>query len=73
VSTGVEQFVNQLFFFPKYISISCKLLEWYILSTRGRDGMGFPRAGLRDFPRAKPEGNSEGQPEENPFHPELLC
>ena len=38
--------------------------------------MGFPRAGRaapRDFPRAQPEGNPEGQlcqPEENPFYPD---
>ena len=41
----------------------------------GVDGV-FPRAGraaLRDFPRAKPEGNPEEQPchpEENPVPPE---
>ena len=41
-----------------------------------REGQGFPRAGrtaLRDFPRAKPEGNPEEQPcqpEENPVLPD---
>ena len=44
-----------------------------------REGRGFPRAGraaLRDFLRAKPEGNPEEQPcqtEENPVHPDSFA